>query len=146
MRLHGTLERFCIELLRLGTDRLSFTRCLGTVLCRTVPLKAFRHKLFQMTASLSIHQEHEQFLKKISTIYLLFEALHKIFFENKFSSYRQGSSVEFPLASFLSVPEDDGAGSLQENFLVRHIYRISVALQDCIVDKTHGKSYLVMHF
>ena len=39
-----------------------------------------------------------------------------MFFESKFSSYRQLSSVEFPLASFLSVPVENDSGSLQENF------------------------------
>ena len=42
-----------------------------------------------------------------------------MFFESKFSSYRQLSSVEFPLASFLSAPDENGSGSLHENYLVR---------------------------
>ena len=45
--------------------------------------------------------------------------LHKISFESKFSRYRQLSPVEFPLASFLTVPDENGSGSLHENFLVR---------------------------
>ena len=32
-----------------------------------------------------------------------------MFLESKFSSYRQLSSVEFPLASFLSVPDENGS-------------------------------------
>ena len=49
--LHGTLERFCME-------PVPCTRSLGAVLCRTVPFKASTHEQFQMTASLSIYQEH----------------------------------------------------------------------------------------
>ena len=44
---------------------------------------------------LSTHQEH-----------LLFEALPKILFASKFFIYHQLSSVECPLDSFLSVPEE----------------------------------------
>ena len=54
--------------------------------------------------------------KNSPTIHLFFEALHKVLFESKFSSYCQLSSVEFPLASFLSVPDENGSGSLHENF------------------------------
>ena len=66
LHLHGTSERFCMEpsaLVRIG---FPFTRSLGTVLCRTVSFKAFAHEQFKTTASLSIYQEHEKFLKKIS--------------------------------------------------------------------------------
>ena len=96
-----------------------FTRCLRTVLCRTFPFQALTHEQFQTTASLSIHQEHEKFLKKFCHHTFAFRSLNKMFFESKFSSYRQLSSVEFTLASFLSVPDENGSSSLHENFLVR---------------------------
>ena len=88
-------------------------------MCRTVPFKAFTHEQFQMTASLSIYQEQEKFLKKFSHHTVVFRSLNKMFFESKFSSYSQLSSVEFPLASFVSVPDENSSGSLHENFLVR---------------------------
>ena len=34
-------------------------------------------------------------------------------------SHVKGLLVEFPLASFLSVPDENGSGSLHENFFVR---------------------------
>ena len=40
-------------------------------------------------------------------------------FTSKFFSYHQRSSVEFRLALFLSVPDENGSGSLHENLLVR---------------------------
>ena len=64
--LHGTLERICMETFRVGTDRLPFTRSLGTVLCRTVTFNVFMHEQFQATGSLSINQEQEKFLKMFS--------------------------------------------------------------------------------
>ena len=72
-----------------------------------------------MTASLSIHQEREKFFKKFPTTYMFFEALPKLFFASKCFSYRQLSSVEFPLASFLSLHDENGSGCSHENFLVR---------------------------
>ena len=48
-----------------GTDRLPVSRSFGTVLCKTVHFKTSTHEQFQTTASLSIYQEHEKFLKKI---------------------------------------------------------------------------------
>jgi len=57
--LHGTLKRFCMQSFFVGTDWLPFTRCLGTVLCRTVLFHVFSHQQFQTKASLSIHQEQE---------------------------------------------------------------------------------------
>ena len=90
------------------------TRCLGTV-----PFKAFTHEQFQTTASLSIHQEHEYLLKTFSRHTFVFRSLNKMFFESRFPSSRQLSSVDFHLASFLSVPDENGSGSLHENLLVR---------------------------
>ena len=119
LRVRRTLERFCMQPFRLGSYRVLFTLCLGNALCRTVLFKAFMHEQFQTTASLSFHQEHRKFLKDFPTIHLFFEGLHTIFFESRFTSYRQLSPVEFPLASFLSVPDGNGSGSLHENFLVR---------------------------
>ena len=112
----GTVERFCMELFRIGTDRPPVSRCLGTVLCRAVLINLFTHEQFQSTATLSIHQEQEKFLKKCPTIHLFFEALSKIFFTSKFFSCRQLWSVELPFASFLSVPDENGSGSLHDNF------------------------------
>ena len=39
-----------------------------------------------------------------------------MFFESRFSSYCQLSSVEFPLVSLLSALDENGSGSLHENF------------------------------
>ena len=52
---------------------------------------------------------------------MFFEALPKIFFGSTFFSYRQLSSVEFPFALFLSVPDEYGSGCLHENFLIRFL-------------------------
>ena len=57
--------------------------------------------------------------KNFPTIRLFFEALHKFLLDSKVSSYLQLSSVEFPLASFLRVSDENGSGSLHENLLVR---------------------------
>ena len=50
---------------------------------------------------------------------MFFEALPKVLFARKFFNYRQQSSVEFRLASLLSVPDWSGSGCLHDNFLVR---------------------------
>ena len=50
---------------------------------------------------------------------MFFETLPKKFFAGKFFSYRQLSSVELPLASILSVPDENGSGRLHDNFLIR---------------------------
>ena len=57
--------------------------------------------------------------KSFPTIHMFFKALPKIFFLSKFFNYRQLSSVEFPKASFLNLPDETGSGCLHENFLVR---------------------------
>ena len=88
-------------------------------MCRTVPFKAFAHEQFQTTASLTFIRNMKNSSKNFPTMHLFFEALHRMFFESKFSSYIQLSPFEFPLASFLSVPDENGSGSLRENFLVR---------------------------
>ena len=49
-------------------------------------------------------------------MHLFFEAVHKVLYESKFSSSHQLSSVEFPLASFLSVPDENGSGSYTITF------------------------------
>ena len=118
-RLHSTLERFCMDPFRVGTDRLPVYTMSWNYPVQNRSFKAFTHEKFQTTASISIHQEHEKFLKKFSTTHLFFEALHKVSFESKFSSYCQLPSVELPLASFLSVPDENGSGSLHGNFVVR---------------------------
>ena len=117
LRLHRTLERFCMEPFRIGTDRLPVYTIYRSVQNRS--FQSITHEQFQTTASLSIHQEHEKFLKKFSHHTFVFRSLNEMFFESKFSSYRQLFSVEFPLASFLNVPDENGSGSLHENFLVR---------------------------
>ena len=55
-------------------------------------------------------------VKSFPTTHMLFETLPKIFFKSKFFGYRQLSSVDFPLASFLSVPDENGSGCSHENF------------------------------
>ena len=65
LHLHGTLERFCMEF-RLHTDRLPVYTIPWNRSVQNLPFKAFTHEQVQMTASLSIHQEHEKFLKKFS--------------------------------------------------------------------------------
>ena len=66
LRLHGTLERFCMEPFRVGTDRLpGYTISLN----RSVQNRSFQasmHEQFQTTDSLSIYQEHEKFVRKFS--------------------------------------------------------------------------------
>ena len=47
---------------------------------------------------------------------MFFEALPKVLFASKFFNYRQQSSVEFILASLLSVPDGSGSGRLHKNF------------------------------
>ena len=71
----GTVEHLCMELFRIGTDRPSVSRCLGTVLCRTVLINLFTHEQFQSTAFLSIHQEQKKFLKKLSHHTLVLRSL-----------------------------------------------------------------------
>ena len=48
----------------------------------------------------------KDYRKSFPTTHMFFEALPKIFFASKFFSYRRLSSVEFPLSSFLSVPDE----------------------------------------
>ena len=50
---------------------------------------------------------------------MFFEALPKMFYASKFLSYQQLSSVDFTLASFLSVPSENGSVCLHVNFLFR---------------------------
>ena len=45
-----------------------------------------------------------------------------MFFESKFSSYRQLSSVKFPLASFLSITEENGSRRELCGFVPRGTY------------------------
>ena len=122
VHLHGTLERLFMEPFREGTDRLPvYTMTWNrSVQNRSFQMhsRSFTHEQFQTTASLSIHQEHVKFLKKFPHHTFVFRSLNKTFFESKFSSYRQLSSDEFPLSSFLSVPDGNGSGSLHENVLV----------------------------
>ena len=64
---------------------LLFTRCLGAILCRTTLFKVFRHEEFETTASLSIHQKEEKFLKKFSHHAIVLGSLTQNFFRQKMS-------------------------------------------------------------
>ena len=55
-----------MESFRVGTDRLSVYTMSWNRPVQNRSFKAFTYEQFQTTASLSIHQEHEKFLKKFS--------------------------------------------------------------------------------
>ena len=105
-----------MEPFRVGTDMLPFYMMSWNLLFRTVPFHAFTHEQFQTTASLSIHQAQENSWKSFPNLHMFYEALPKVLFPSKFFSYRQVSSVEFLLASFLGIPDENGSGCLRENF------------------------------
>ena len=69
-----------------------------------------------MTASLSIHKNMKTSWKSFPSIHLFFKALPKIFFVSTFFSYCQPSSVKFPFASFLSVPDEKVLGVYTRTF------------------------------
>ena len=120
LRLHGTLERFCMEPFRVGTDRLPVYTMSWN---RSVQNRSFQniHALTIPNDSLSFQPSRtRKILEKVFPKYnFSSKALPTIFFASKFFSYSQPSSVEFPLPSFQSVLDESGSGSLHENTLAR---------------------------
>ena len=107
-----------MEPFHVGTEMAS---CLYDALepfCAKPFLSKHSHMSSSKRQPLSIYQKHEKFLKNCSHHTCVFRSLKKMFFESKFSSYRLLSSVNFPLASFLCVPDENGSGNLHENLLV----------------------------
>ena len=71
------------------------------------------------TASFSIHKTRKIPEKVFSSYNCSSKPCPKFSSRANSVKYRQLSSVKFPLASFLRVPEENGSGCLQENFLIR---------------------------
>jgi len=84
--------------------------------CKTVSFHVFRHEQFQITVSLH-SSGSRKILENVFPPYVC-PSRHYPKFSSRANlfTYRQLSSVEFAIASFLSVPCENRSGCLHENF------------------------------